>query len=191
MNTSSVVLVLATLSCGFSPIAIAQDTEVIQAPMFRIGDKWTYRTPRGRYNSEVVEVGNVVVFQSKTKRSVVTPEGNFTVFRGVGDNSIVMYFPCIPRLNFPLWEGKQWSIPYFYVSSRLKGGFWMHGKAYAWENIMVPAGTFRALRIENKSTGTVNERCWYVPKVKRFVRCESLSGEGEHLYELVNFEVAQ
>jgi hypothetical protein len=54
-----------------------------------------------------------------------------------------------------------------------------HVKVVGWEEVTVPAGTFRALRIEAEGpfervdmpiVGTAKEVMWYVPQVKRYVK---------------------
>jgi hypothetical protein len=71
-------------------------------------------------------------------------------------------------------------------------------RVVGWEEVSVPAGTFRALRIEAAGTfqrldvavrGPERRVCWYVPEIKRSVKCtyeESHTSRGE---ELVAFEL--
>ncbi len=52
-------------------------------------------------------------------------------------------------------------------------------RVIGWETVAVPAGTFRALRIESEGSfqrtdiavsGSAKETAWYAPEVKRYVK---------------------
>jgi hypothetical protein len=72
-------------------------------------------------------------------------------------------------------------------------GWVTHAAAPAWERVSVPAGTFRALRLEITGEGQIAEsarraeqtfafRVWYAPEVKRCVRMEQMVWHGSRLY---------
>jgi hypothetical protein len=101
------------------------------------------------------------------------------------------YSPPVQAVSFPMHPGKTWEHTNTYThascgatTSELKN------EVVGWEDVTVPAGTFRALRID--SSGYWRNRCgsdrsqykfWYVPAVKWFVKSESLIYAGGRIYD--------
>ena len=84
--------------------------------------------------------------------------------------------------QFPFQVGKEYKVNYDLMLPR-RGAFRVFHqrlvKAVGWEEITVPAGKFKALRIDANGTfqrqdrsltGDVTVSYWYVPKVKRWVK---------------------
>ena len=84
----------------------------------------------------------------------------------------------------------------------------LSGKVVGWESVTVPAGTFRALRIELRGTyvadvsgsivtGTIEDTLWYSPEVRNAVRAEYKDTYGpgtvynHDIHELVRYWVVQ
>ena len=120
------------------------------------------------------------IFKSKDPQRLgsVTPEKLFTAGHGFDDSRVVGKHES---LRFPLAVGKSWDFNYTLNS---KPGSVTEIKQTAtvkgWETVKVPAGTFRALRIEhqgyyatseNSSTwsGRIRETFWYAPSARRIV----------------------
>jgi hypothetical protein len=96
-------------------------------------------------------------------------------------------------LKFPLNVGKTWTFSYEFQS---KASTVVEVKQTAtvkgWETVTVPAGTFRALRVEHAGwysaregsamwTGRITETFWYAPAARRIVAQEyrDTTGSGE------------
>ena len=184
----------------------------IERPQWRKGDTWTYKS---------LELANSAfqgTFEGREVFSVidVLPDGYDVAIRRLnsdgsegevwhGRNSLNAN--PITRasadgswaentwLRWPYEVGKQWSI-----ASKQKDGtsFQRDTSITAWEDINVPAGHFRALRIDTefaKGRYVREETWWYAPEVKRYVRFEARSRIGptyslEHtVAELVAFSL--
>jgi hypothetical protein len=86
-------------------------------------------------------------------------------------------------LQFPLSPGKHWKFQYKYNPGSSRLTVEQAAVVEGWEDIKVPAGNFRTLKvvhtgyyhaIENASSwnGRIDEIYWYAPKAKRVVRME-------------------
>ena len=82
--------------------------------------------------------------------------------------------------KFPLAPGESWAQSAHWETPALnvQGTEEVRGKVIGWETTTVPAGTYKALRVEIRDriigTGGVYDLVtltyWYVPEVNRFVR---------------------
>jgi hypothetical protein len=152
--------------------------------------------PQARYSTErkVVAVGaGQITVASKTVKSKTgktrtlqfTAEGNLISSRNP-DGSGFDFAPPLKYFAFPLYPGKTWQQTS--QETNIKTGAIREHTLSAtvgdWEEVTVPAGTFRALKItlhtelldratEQKSRGT--DISWYVPALRRSVRSEITS----------------
>jgi hypothetical protein len=107
--------------------------------------------------------------------------------------------PDSGTFSWPLWVGKSWLATFAYYD-RVRGRSWSPvdtwWKVTAYEDVTVPAGTFKALRLES-SPGTNNatqETLWYAPDARLVVKriYERTSGHylgyGKFTTELVRYE---
>ena len=165
----------------------------VAAPTLLAGQYWTYRRVDLWRNEEMESFSQYLlaelpdywavswtIFKSKDPQRLgsVTPEKLFTAGHGFDDSRVVGKHES---LRFPLAVGKSWDFNYTLNS---KPGSVTEIKQTAtvkgWETVKVPAGTFRALRIEhqgyyatseNSSTwsGRIRETFWYAPSARRIV----------------------
>lgn len=172
-------------------------SRAVEAPTFNVGDSWEYRWPnrpeaRSQYKLTVNErKGDLVTMVSRAgDRFVYTKEGNI-VDDGFRKER---YDPDIPRLQFPLQEGKTWVRQYTVRGERDRRPFdvTLKAKVGGWERLSVPAGTFDAIRIQTSiefpRTGH-EELCWYAPEVKRFVKCKFSEHIKESNFELISYQL--
>lgn len=100
----------------------------------------------------------------------------------VNDPSAGVYYPHNGLLKFPLAPGASWRSRYELTRAR-QGAFrskWdVQIKVVGWEDVEVPAGRFRALRIEGDGSyqrqdvagnGSGRWVFWYAPQAKRWVK---------------------
>jgi hypothetical protein len=210
------ILFLGWLVLFLPAMVFAQ--EKIEAPVWNSGDKWNFT---GDGSIEVVKAdqsGYILKF----------PEGKY-IFESQGCNTILFEKATLNRINavegdklkkytmglrkildFPLAIGKEWKCAY---SSKRLGiktpqsyDFSEIYKVLGWEDIVVQASKYKALKLEYKriltgsSTPWANigeeiiNQYWYSPDAKYFVKCQYdkdwMKGEKEiSNWELGSFQL--
>jgi hypothetical protein len=179
----------------------------VPRPALKIGDNWTYRGSGilGReeetYELRVNFVSEKAILAVATRKSdgrefdsTWTPEWNAVV-----SYSKVTYKPETRIMTFPLAPGDKHSAV-FDAASQGAGNYdrenSLNVTVLGWEDVTVPAGKFRALKVEatgtfrrttDSSTGMQQYTFWYVPEVKRWVKLNyefsGTRGGGEELVE--------
>jgi hypothetical protein len=109
-------------------------------------------------------------------------------------------------IAFPIELGKSWQYEFKTSGANGDTSQVRKAKAASWEEVRVPAGTFKALKIVHDGSwarveigrhfsGVVTETTWYSPEVKRLIKREYLDrtpggGIWDHsVTELVSFEL--
>lgn len=194
----------------------------IQKPVLWVGENWTYRRTDLWRNTEIERfrqdmlggVGDhltvlwtIASSENHRRRGSVTYE--------YLDGATLSFFDPkaegrhVPLL-FPLYPGKRWNFQYKYIPASGVGSLKIEQTAVVegWDEVRVPAGTFRALKVVHTGrywaseqmyswTGTIKETYWYAPEAKRVVRMEyrDTTGSGsrwDHWRdELVDLTVSQ
>jgi len=175
--------------------ATAQDK--VDKPTLQSGEHWTYRridlwkneeTERfredllGGVGDSSTVLWTILSSQDERRRNSIT-------YEFIDAATLAFYDPKaegrhVP-LQFPLYPGKTWSFRYTYHPQPL---FDITIKQTAvvegWENVTVPVGTFRALKVTHRGeyhatwgtfytwSGEIHETYWYAPDAKRVVRME-------------------
>jgi hypothetical protein len=193
------VLVVMLTACSSVPVApkvaasTPQTTE--QNPTFVSGQQWTYRRIDLWKGDEVerftqllttplgAEWGVLWTIESSSDvaRVGTTEERFFAATHGFGDSR--MTGRHVP-LQFPLGVGKSWSFSYKFQSKpQTSVDVKQTATVTGWETVKVPAGTFKALKIEHAGTytateganqwsGRITEVYWYAPAAQRVVAQE-------------------
>jgi len=181
------------------------------AAAFKVGDNWVYKATDRDY-TVVRERKTVLRVESVTDREVhiragsknwlrYTPEGN--LIASLPRDGIERRFePTVPLYSFPLEPGKTWQTKY--RTTRSDGRVFDNDRSVTvvgWEEVKVPAGTFRALKISSltwyrrvDSGGSGGGRSvfnyWYAPEVKRLIKSETLeTGNNNVVYQDNTFEL--
>ena len=183
---------LSALVLGFVvTAALAGDDDFVKQPYVEVGDCWTYRRTSVSMNDKSVHDYTSCVTYIDYSKDVI-----FAVASTGGDGSdhtfTTEWNPVINEyairakthfLKFPLHVGDKYSFDEDYqlaesVEKKRKRKWDM--KVVGWDDVTVPAGTFRAMRIEGIGIGTaMNARhsqpqkrvtIWYVPEVNRDVK---------------------
>ena len=178
---------LVLLACLAFP-APAQDA-VVPRPEVKAGDRWMYRKINLFNNEQIGRPNFTVAFANKDVINVVLMRGyqevdaTFTAeWNVVNDPNAGVYNPHSGLLKFPLRVGA--SYPARYQITRPRQGAFrvkleVQMKVVGWEDVKVPAGTFRALKVEGNGSyqrqdvsgnGQNRFAIWYVPEVKRWVK---------------------
>ena len=160
------------------------EAEAVAPPEIRVGDVWTDRVLGGKREfkvESVTEDGNFVV--DEWGNEILTDKNwNLLTYRSVtfADAPPTNWKKPLMWFKFPLAPGKTWAQNANWETPALdvKGTEEVRGKAIGWETVTVPAGKYKALRVEIRDrivgTGGVYDLItltyWYVPDVNRFVR---------------------
>ena len=170
--------------------------QVADIPAVRVGDTYLVDSqyPRTRKLNNMTERkvisvvdGEVTVASRNVKSNSgqsrvlrFTPEWNLVSSRNA-DGSGLDYSPPLKYFEFPLYPGKTWRQTS--RETNIKTGairdFTLSGTVGEWENVSVPAGAFRAIKITIqteivdtlsglRSTGT--DVSWYAPDIHRSVK---------------------
>jgi hypothetical protein len=183
------VLMAVLLAGGTS----AQSESSVPSPKLEVDDQWEYEIVNlwqggllAQQQARVVSVtGTQAVVQFVTRRPVdAEPKSSLVPIDMRSLTEINPARPTYVFLDFPLYPGKTWKFEYP-NNAKTRGTDQVErwGKVVGWESVTVPAGTFRALRLEIKERRLSQVRdgvfpdyryhtIWYAPEVKRFVRFE-------------------
>jgi hypothetical protein len=199
-------------------LQIAPAAALTASGLPRAGDSWQYHyrsmwknvEPR-TYAHQVTaasarEVRETMSFAANggttSDTKVFSADSRFVEWRGQG-YYVVEFNPFLQALG-ELQPGMAWKSLATPVEDPFFGDWYTQGRVVGWETVMVPAGTFKALRVEinsnrNASANAVSEPArvlyvaWYAPEAKRTVRhvrsVFTTSGNkiAEDTYELTQF----
>jgi hypothetical protein len=193
------LLVLGALAAASSEPAT---DAAVPAPQFKVGDSWAYKYPF-RAKTITYAVTEVAKNRVTMKRSdydfghqvIMSAEGN-AMRTVIGDANFEKYDPEMPLLRFPLYLGKSWSENITVAAAYppyLSGPARVMMTVSKWEDISVPAGKFRALKIIGQYESAYNTTgiiCWYAPEVKNFASCVFTRRQEEN-FELLKFEAGK
>ena len=181
--SSRALLALALLGTSLSVAA------QVAAPTLKSGDTWTYRgidnynrLPTGTWTREVTgtAAGGIRVAVRSADGSVddlFRAPGELTA--GVlSDRARGTMDPALQLMPFPLTEGKSWSQKVIRTDpvTNEKREMLVQGKVLGWETIKVPAGEFKAIKVERTmylgdydSFRGITQRTeteWYAPDIR-------------------------
>lgn len=172
-----------------------QTVEMVSPPAPKVGNNWSFRITDGRNglviaeeNWAVVEVsGDRVTLDFKTTtgvggKMVESPDSN--VIEKIPETGTgYRYQPNSGRLSFPLQVGKEYGVKTPYDTAVYKVTQDLKAVVVGWEQVTVPAGTFRALKIvlggflESKElsgtgggTWRIDSTVWYAPEAERVIK---------------------
>lgn len=188
---------LAAASCG----------EPVPAPMWQIGDTWTFQDELGDERTETVlgyEGELTIVERGRTRqRSILFYDADLVLRKVVQPDGTVLDKPDhgflfgLKTLDFPLHVGKTWS---FTVADSSDQGR-PHSRIYrvmGCEEVTVPAGKLSALKIEITRKPVAGRKVkwihheWYAPAAKKTIRGVYRRGDQEgkrYEWELLRYQV--
>jgi hypothetical protein len=193
-------LLAAALVCAAAPAA-AQ----VAAPALKPGDTWTYRGV-DNYNKRVTGTWTREVASAAPGGiRIVTREGNTTtesLFRApgeiasgvLGDRARGTMEPALSVTPFPLTEGKTWSQKVIRTDpgTNERREMLVTGRVRGWETVKVPAGEFKALKVERtlylgdydsfRGATQRSETEWYAPEVRGPVKVQVFEEYCERRY---------
>ena len=192
--------------------ALVYAQEKIEAPVWNVGDKWTFT---GDGSVEVIKSDqNGYILKFSEKKCIFESQGcNTILFQKSTLNRIYAvegdkrkkYVKGLSKvLDFPLSSGKQWKTGYSSLVGTYHQTYLDYSeffKILGWEETKIRAGIFKALKIEYKrvlsgsssvSVGAGQEfinQYWYSPDVKYFVKCQYDKGWMKEDKEIFNWEL--
>ena len=149
-----------------------------EAPVWNLGDSWTYRDAAGKFWShQVFEIKeNLFIMRMEGDRDLYAFDKKTLSCHYLIDRSgrrVRHSDPLKNIFDFPLFIGKKWS----YSTESGGANYANQFKAEAVEEVRTPAGTFKAYKIYHKQTemsrmtsGWV--RYWYSPAVRWWIKRE-------------------
>jgi hypothetical protein len=190
-RAAAAALFVVLLAGAPSPCA-GQAAEPVALPEVKVGDRWTYRRmnyrmgrPAGVYEIRVVFAERGVIQVVGTgKGSDREIDTTYTAEWNAVSTRNRIFVPHTGWFRFPLRVG---SVHEAVFDSRMPKKGDAHSRqqrtvrVLGWEDVVVPAGRFRALKIESAGqyqrldkpvAGRARNLVWYVPEVKRWVKLE-------------------
>jgi hypothetical protein len=193
-------LLAAALLAASAPLA-AQ----VPAPALKAGESWTYRMVNdynrqvtGTWTREVTGVaggGIGIATRAGTVSSEAVYRAPGTLASGeLGDRARGSMEPPVQLLPFPLAEGQTWSQKVVRTdpASSERREMLVRGRVRGWETVKVPAGEFKALKVERtlylgdydtfRGPTQRTETEWYAPEVRGPVKVQVFEEYCERRY---------
>jgi hypothetical protein len=121
---------------------------------------------------------------------------NWTANVREGGRELQVASPYVATYAFPLWVGKIWQSTFNYEDRERDRTFsdvpWL-GRVIAYEDVTVPAGTFKTFKVEGTDVYGVRLVVWYVPKLHTAVKSiferlpDYYLGSGKFTSELIEY----
>jgi hypothetical protein len=195
-------------------LAIAADEQPVRAPHIEPGDCWTYRAEGLTNREEIRSYEECVTFVDRTKDVILATarindgereiETSYTSdWGGIVSIDGLIVPGALRFFKFPMRPGDSYSVDFEFrlaVLGEFAGRAKYEIKVVGWEDVTVPAGTFRALRLEARGTirrydlgsfGNLRNDFWYSPQVHRWVKSEFSSAARANRRELVKYRLNQ
>ena len=174
---------------GLPVVCPGQTDTPVTKPDVKVGDSWTYRRMDYWANKPTATREIRVAHASDRAIQIVVSEPGgrefdetYTPDWNAVATSRANFNPHSGWLKFPLQVGATYKLAYemeFGAARNWRVRQEHTVKVLGWEEIVVPAGKFRALKIETEgefrrldtsAAGTAKYTIWYVPEVKRWVK---------------------
>jgi len=174
----------------FSGTCGAQPAAPVARPEVKVGDRWTYQRmdydanrALGRYEMQVVFAERGVIQVVSTRESGEEEiDTTYTADWNAVSTVSRVFYPHTGWLRFPLQIGATYKAGYETVVAK-KGWKTRNERTVTvvgWEDVVVPAGKFRALKVvsdgrferldKGSVSGTSRNVIWYVPEIKRWAK---------------------
>jgi hypothetical protein len=176
---------------AFSGLCAEESEAPVPRPEVKPGDRWTYRAmdywtnvPQFTYELRVTYVGPDLIHTVVTRRGKEgEADRSFTSeWNNMEGGDGRVFDPPRRLLKFPLKVGTAYETSWEMVAMPGSSARFSNEavvKVTGWEDVVVPAGKFRALKIEAKGSwrrldqigaGWQRFVIWYAPEVKRWVK---------------------
>lgn len=205
MNQTLLTLLLIAV-----PILCAGQSDAsVPRPEIRVGDSWTYRSTNyfapGTHEHETrvsFADDRVILVVSSSKSDGKEIDSSWTSeWNAVTSPSRFVFRPDSGLFRFPLRVGDQHEVKYELLRPRIntvESSTTGSVKVVGWETVDVPAGKFRAIRLELDSTVQPLDGSrafqrqatfWYVPDVRRWVKFQVVTPRTRISEELLEYKL--
>jgi uncharacterized caspase-like protein len=180
----------ARVASASSPVVMRSMAPTSIVP--RVGDTWRYLyTERDYGNKKEIKTRRTVESVTDKEVRIRAGGGNLFVYNLDGNltrlefksGEVRTWEPFFPRFSHPLEPGKTWTQKYVVRRPDREVENDATVTVVGWEDVTVPAGTFKALKIatvtwyrrkDNNFRGQYAADVWFVPEVKRWVKAEAV-----------------
>lgn len=194
--------------------AFAANDESVRAPRVKPGDCWSYRAVGINNRGPIIEYEECVTFVDRGKNVILAVvrvkddareiDTSYTTYwwpRTTVNGTIITYPKGQEPLKWPLRIGDTASHWHEFRRALLgpnTGKTTYNTKVVGWEEVTVPAGKFRALKIEDhgsverydvKQAFPVLRVFWYVPEVNRYVKYWFQNPDGRRGMEMTGYRL--
>jgi hypothetical protein len=198
-------LMLATLLCVVAGCAEmpGESRPAVVAPAYRVGDRWVYQVVDGfRAPSRWVETHEVIglgldgitvrITQQGERidnvRTEQWPAPGLVRTGSVYNNETREFATPLQRYVFPLAPGQVWNqwVENVNDTAKTHGAINRYVVVGGWQKVTTPAGVFDAIQLRVvmrlddgefwRWPTTCNDRVWYAPEVRAFVRADRDAG---------------
>ena len=196
----SVSVLALVVGCAVLPL---EGGPAAPAPTYRVGDRWVYQASDGfRAPTTWVETHEVVRVDSAGISVRVTQLGDtidtvrteqwsapgLVTTGALYDSETRRFAKPLQRYNFPLAPGQVWNqwVDNVDDSTHRDGAINRYVVVGGWQKITTPAGTFDAIQLRVvmrlddgefwRWPTTCDDRVWYAPEVRAFVRANRDAG---------------
>ena len=194
---------------AFPLLSAGQFDAPIRRPEIRVGDSWTYRSTNVLSPGVDVHETRVSFADAKVILVVSTRKGDGKEFdstwtsewNAVSSYTGVMYRPPTGILRFPLRVGDKYPIKFEQLRPRVSTVMSLAtgtATVVGWELVEVPAGKFRAMKVETEWTNQPFDGSrafqqqatfWYVPEVRRWVKLQAVNPNRRLSEELLEYKL--
>lgn len=174
-----------------------QGAFVLAVPRWRVGDQWTYSESRAGKNDKIIRE----VKKEETYNGVpVYIVANATEERSYTRDTLGLFVTTrngrlvesrdkpYEHFNWPLKQDKRWTTTFNYhnLETDFKRAFTRIVLVRGIDQVMVPAGVFRAVRLQafDDVSGQLVGEYWYAPAVKWIVRSRAYQSSHGVMSEL-------
>ena len=199
---------IAFLVAAIPVVSAGQSDTRIVKPEIRVGDSWTYRGVNllgpgtQDHVSRVSYVDDKVILLVSTRKSDGKEfDSSWTSeWNAVTSYSGRMFRPHTGLFRFPLHIGDKHNSKLEWLEPRQKsieGILTGAVSIVGWESVEVPAGKFRAIRMESDfvvrspdgRAPQFKATYWYVPEVRRWVRMQVVGPAATTSEELLDYKL--
>lgn len=193
-----VMACLALVGCASRLTVEDRGPAAMHAPEWRVGDRWRHSwsagTEKGIKTSEVADIREM-----GGSRYYVLRVGNVNWFftpdiRWAGSameaRIIARSSPPRPWFVWPLDVGRSWDYQGEYEDQERKATIRESYAVRGIETVQVPAGTFRAIRVQREGGAQEWDEYWYAPEIRWYVKWRGRRGQDQFEEVLTEFTPA-
>lgn len=200
---------LALLIVAVPILSAGQSDAPVRKPEIRVGDSWTYRSTNVLGPGTDEHVTRVSFADDKVILAVSTRKSDGKEFdsswtsewNAVSSYTGLMYRPPTGVLRFPLRVGDKYPIKFELLRPRVSTVMSLAtgtATVVGWELVEVPAGKFRAMKVEAEWTNQPFDGSrafqqqatfWYVPEVRRWVKLQAVNPNRRLSEELLEYKL--